>query len=79
MSALEGVWIDVSVVLGSADLPIRQLLKVSRGTIIGLDADHDAPTRMYAGGKLIAKGQIVVTGERMSIEVTELVARGAEA
>ena len=78
MSILESVPVEVSIVLGSVRLPIRQVLKMSRGAMIPFDCDHEDPTLVYVNNELIAKGRIQVTGERMAIEVTEVVSRGVD-
>ncbi|WP_010161080.1 FliM/FliN family flagellar motor switch protein [Sphingomonas sp. PAMC 26617] len=78
MSVLESVPVEVSIVLGAVRLPIRQVLKMSRGATIAFDCGHEEPSRIYANGTLVAKGRIQVTGERMAIEVTEVVPRGVE-
>lgn len=73
MSILEGIQIELSVVLGSAQVPIRQLLQMSRGAMIPFDCGQDDPTLIYVNDQLVAKGRILVDGDAMSIEVTELV------
>lgn len=76
MSILEGIQVELSVVLGSAQVPIRQLLQMSRGAMIPLDCGQDDPTLIYVNDELVAKGRILVDGDAMSIEVTELVKKG---
>ena len=44
MSVLESIFIDLTVVLGSAQVPIRQILKMGRGAMIPLDCGQDDPT-----------------------------------
>jgi flagellar motor switch protein FliN/FliY len=66
----------MSIVLGSSRLPIRQILKMGRGALIPLDCGYDDPTELYVNEKLIARGKVRVTGDRMSLEVTEIVKRG---
>jgi len=73
MSVLEGIMIDLSIVLGSAEVPIRQILQMSRGAMIPLDCGQDDPSLVYVNGELIAKGRILVDGERMSLEISDLV------
>jgi flagellar motor switch protein FliN/FliY len=75
MSALEAIPIDLSIVLGSTDLPIRQLLKMSRGAMIPLDCGHNDPTRVYVNNELVAEGKILVDGEHMSLEITHVIQR----
>lgn len=73
MSVLEGIMIDLSIVLGSAEVPIRQILQMSRGAMIPLDCGQDDPSHVFVNGELIAKGRILVDGERMSLEISELI------
>lgn len=75
MSALEAIPIDLSIVLGSTDLPIRQLLKMSRGAMIPLDCGHNDPTAVYVNDQLVAEGKILVDGEHMSLEITRVIQR----
>ncbi|HVJ01906.1 MAG: FliM/FliN family flagellar motor switch protein [Sphingomonas sp.] len=73
MSVLEGITIEMSIVLGSAEVPIRQILQMSRGAMIPLDCGQDDPSLVYVNGELVAKGRILVDGEVMSLEISELV------
>lgn len=73
MSVLEGIMIDMSIVLGSAEVPIRQILQMSRGAMIPLDCGQDDPSLVYVNGEMVAKGRILVDGEVMSLEISELV------
>ena len=73
MSVLNGIMIDMSIVLGSAEVPIRQILQMSRGAMIPLDCGQDDPSLVYVNGELVAKGRILVDGERMSLEISDLI------
>lgn len=75
MSVLDNVPIDCTIALGSTMLPIRQVLKMSRGATIPLDCNEDDPTLIFMNGQLVAKGQILVEGDKMLLEITELVGR----
>ncbi|CAN5520048.1 N/A [soil metagenome] len=75
MSVLESIFVDMSVVLGSAQVPIRQILKMGRGAMIPLDCGHEDPTLVYVNGELVAKGRVLVEGDQMSLEITEVVQR----
>lgn len=77
MSVLESISIDMTVVLGAAQVPIRQILKMSRGAMIPLECGHDEPSLIYVNQKLVAKGRVRVDEDQMSIEITEVVRRGA--
>ncbi|MHA6721122.1 FliM/FliN family flagellar motor switch protein [Sphingomonas sp. RS6] len=73
MSVLDGIMIEMSVVLGSTQVPVRQILQMSRGAMIPLDCGQDDPSLVYVNGELVATGRILVDGEVMSLEVSELV------
>jgi flagellar motor switch protein FliN/FliY len=68
MSVLKDIPIEMSIVLGSTDLPIR-------GAMIPLDSDHNAPSAVYVNNKLVAEGKILVDGDQMSLEITNVIQR----
>lgn len=76
MSVINDVSVDCTIALGSTTLPIRQILKLSRGATIPLDCNEDDPTLIFINGQMIAKGQILVEGDKMLLEITSLVKRG---
>ena len=71
MSAVEDVFIELSVVIGNTSMPIHQLLKMGRGAVIELNATTDDHAWIFANNKLFARGEIVVTGETVSVQITE--------
>lgn len=73
MSVLDGIMIDLSIVLGSAEVPIKQILQMSRGAMIPLDCGQDDPSLVYVNGELVALGRILVDEDQMSLEVSEIV------
>jgi flagellar motor switch protein FliN/FliY len=75
MSVIDGIKIDVSIVLGSANVPIRQILKMSRGATIPLDCGYEDPTQVFVNNELVAEGQIQVEGDRMSLEISRVVTK----
>ena len=70
-SALKNVEVEISVVIGRSTMPIHQLLKMGRGAVIELEASVDDPAWIYANNKLIARGEIVVTGDAVGISITD--------
>ena len=70
-SAVQSVDLEISVVIGRAVMPIHQLLKMGRGAVIELDARVDDHAWIFANDRLIARGEIVVNGETVSIQITE--------
>ena len=75
MSILEKCSVDISVVLGSASMPIHQVLRLGRGAIIELDATEDDEVQILANNMPIASGLVVVNGNRVAVEVKEMLPR----
>ncbi|KAB7740237.1 flagellar motor switch protein FliN [Parvibaculum sedimenti] len=73
MNSVNNVSVEISVVLGKTALPIHQLLKMGRGAVIELDAHHDDEVWLLANNIPIARGEIVVQGERIAISITETI------
>ena len=71
MSAVKKVDVEISVVLGKAVMPIHQLLKMGRGAVIELDANQDDPVLVYANNRMIARGEIIVSGEKIAVSITD--------
>jgi flagellar motor switch protein FliN/FliY len=72
---LDHVSMDITVVLGSAQMPIYKLLRMGRGAIIELNATEGDEVMILANNHPFAKGQVVVSGTRISVEVTEMLKR----
>jgi len=78
VAALEKVTLDISVVLGTTDMPIHQVLRLGRGAIIELDATEGDAVRILANNYPVALGNVVVSGNRIAIEVKELMPRSPD-
>ena len=73
MSTLENLNVDVTVILGQSRMPVHMLLRMGRGAVVELEATETDMVEILANGHPIARGQIVVTGNRISVEITELI------
>lgn len=71
MNSVTGVKIELSVVLGRAQMPVHQLLKMGRGAVIELDAQQTDPVLILANNKHIANGLIIVKDELICVEILD--------
>ena len=71
-SNVNGVKVEISVVLGRSVIPMHQLLRMGRGAVIELDAAQDDPVTVLANDKPIAKGEIVIHGDKIGVSITSL-------
>ena len=67
---IDAVKVEISVILGRARLPMQQLLRMGRGAVIPLDTRETDEVWILANDHPIAKGDIQIEGERMSVRVT---------
>jgi flagellar motor switch protein FliN/FliY len=75
LSALDDLNVNLSVVLGRSRMPVHRLLRMGRGAVIELESSETDMVEILANDHPIARGQIVVTGTRIGIEVTEILKR----
>jgi flagellar motor switch protein FliN len=62
----------LSVELGRAAIPVREVLQLGPGSIVELDKLAGEPVDIMVNGKLIARGEVVVVDENFGIRVTEI-------
>lgn len=75
VSVVGRVNVEITVVLGRATMPIRQLLKMGRGAVIDLDAKHEDECWIYANGELVARGEIMIVGDRVGVSITRMMSQ----
>ncbi len=78
MATLDKVSVDIAVVLGTATMPIHQVLRLGRGAVIELESSEDDAVSIVANDLPVAKGKVVVNGNRIAVEVNELMPRPAD-
>lgn len=78
MSTIEKVSLDIAVVLGTTTMPVHQVLRLGRGAIIELDASEDDEVRILANNRPVARGVVVVNGNRIAVEVKEMLTRAPD-
>ena len=67
------VGLRLTVELGRAELPIKKVLELTRGSVIELDKIAGEPVDLLANGKLIAKGEVVVIEDNFGLRITSIV------
>ena len=75
MPTLDKVSLDIQVVLGTTTMPVHQVLRLGRGAIIELDASEDDEVRILANNFAVAKGAVIISGNRIAVEVRDLLPR----
>ncbi|GAB4366080.1 MAG: hypothetical protein Kow00114_23750 [Kiloniellaceae bacterium] len=73
--AIHEVSLEAYAILGTASMPVSQLLRMGRGAVVELDTGLGDEIEMRINDQLVAKGEVVVVEDRIAIEITEIVKR----
>ena len=65
--------VSLTVELGSCQLPMRDVLQLNIGSIVQLDQIAGSPVDLRINRKLVARGEVVVMDDHLSLRITELV------
>ncbi|WP_371156243.1 FliM/FliN family flagellar motor switch protein [Jannaschia sp. 2305UL9-9] len=74
-NALARVPVEITISVGRAHPTVAELLSLRRDAVLTLDRGVDDPVELYAGDRLIARGQLqeVEGGEgRLAVRLTEV-------
>lgn len=72
IDVLMDVPVNLTVELGSCQMPMREVLQLTVGSVLQLDKLASAPVELFVNRKLIARGEVVVVEDRFGIKVTEI-------
>ena len=70
---LENIGVKLSVEVGRTELTIRDLLRLSVGSVIELDRLAGDPLDVLVNGTPIAKGEVVMVGDRFGIRFGQII------
>ena len=73
LKVLESIDVALTVEVGGAEIKIRDLLRLGEGSVVELDRLAGDPLDILANGTMIAKGEVVMGGERFGVRFTEIV------
>lgn len=73
LDLLLDVPLHVTVELGRARLPVRDLLALQTGSVIELDRTAGQPVDILVNDRLIAHGEVVVIEDHFGVRITDIV------
>jgi|SRR5579872_2072840 flagellar motor switch protein FliN/FliY len=73
LEAVYDIPVQISAVLGRANMQVSQLLKLGRGAVVELDRKVGEAIDIYVNNRLVARGEVVVVDERLGVTMTEIV------
>ena len=72
-SAVYDILVEVIAVLGTASMPIGQVLKLGRGAVVQLERKVEDDIDLYANNILIAKGEVMVSEDRLGVSLSKII------
>lgn len=72
LDILMDIKLQLTVELGRTVLPIKKVLELTRGSIVELEKVAGEPVELYANGKLIAHGEVVVIEDNFGLRITSI-------
>jgi flagellar motor switch protein FliN/FliY len=73
LRVLENIDVTLTVEVGQTEIKIRDLLRLNEGSVIELDRLAGDPLDILVNGTIIARGEVVMVGERFGIRFSEIV------
>ncbi|RYX87492.1 MAG: flagellar motor switch protein FliN [Bradyrhizobiaceae bacterium] len=78
MPTLDNISVDIMVVLGTTTMPVHQVMRLSRGAIIELDATEQDEVKILANNMPVASGSVMVDRNRIAVEVKQMLPRSPD-
>ncbi len=72
LELLMDIKLELTVELGRCQLPVKKVLELTRGSIIELDKIAGESVELYANGKHIANGEVVVIEDNFGLRITSI-------
>jgi flagellar motor switch protein FliN/FliY len=69
---LDDVELEISVVLGAKQLPLKDILHFKTGSVVELDNVVTEPVEIVANGIVIAKGELVEVENNFGVKITQV-------
>jgi len=65
--------VEVTVALGTVEMPVKKLLQLGPGAVLELGRSIDAPAELYLQGTKFAEGDVVVVDDCFAIKIKSVV------
>lgn len=72
LELLMDIKLQLTVELGRCQLPVKKVLELTRGSIVELDKVAGESVELYANGKHIANGEVVVIEDNFGLRITSI-------
>ena len=73
LDAVLEVSVEITAVLGTAIMPISQILKLGRGAVVELNRGVGEDIEIHANNRLVATGEVIVIEDRLGVNINDVV------
>ena len=70
---LQNIPVTISVEVGRTSLKIRDLMRLTQGSVVELDRIAGEPLDLLVNDTLVAQGEIVLVNERYGVRLTQVI------
>jgi flagellar motor switch protein FliN/FliY len=77
LELIRDVELDLKIELGRTQMPLQEVLKLRKGSVVPLDKLAGDPVDIYVNGRLIARGEVLVLNDNFCVRVAELISGDA--
>ncbi len=70
---LQNIPVTLSVEVGRATIKIRDLMRLTQGSVVELDRIAGEPLNLLVNNTVVAQGEVVLVNERYGIRLTRVV------
>lgn len=74
LDLIRDVDLDLRIELGRTRMHLEDVLKLGKGAVVPLDKLAGDPVDIYANGRLIARGEVLILNDNFCVRVAELIA-----
>jgi flagellar motor switch protein FliN len=73
LDLLRDVQLDLKIELGRTQMHLEDVLRLKHGAVVTLNKLAGDPVDIYANGRLIARGEVLVLNDNFCVRVAELI------
>ena len=70
---LENIPVTISVEVGRTELKIRDLMRLTQGSVVELDRLAGEPLDLVVNNTLVAQGEVVLVNDRYGVKLTRVI------
>jgi len=69
---IDDITVNLTAELGSITLFVKEILKLSKGSVIDLEKPAGESVELYINNKIIGKGEIMVYDKNLAVRINEI-------